>query len=125
MGGQGSWSASHMEVAAELEHRRLATKAESHLSSRQEGGGQSTALGGGGVWDPNPARRPGNRCWSETGRGDLKTTEMQGAGREKIEKFHSFTHSTENVYAMGFPGGSGSKESVYQGRRHRRCGFDL
>lgn len=46
MGGQGSWSASHMEVAAELEHRRLATKAESHLSSRQEGGGQSTALGG-------------------------------------------------------------------------------
>ena len=48
MGGQGSWSASHMEVAAELEHRRLATKAESHLPSRQEGGGQSTALGGAG-----------------------------------------------------------------------------
>ena len=48
---------------------------------------------------------------------------MQGAGGEKIEKFHSLIQLT-NIYAMGFPGGSGSKESVYQGRRHKRCGFD-
>ena len=47
MGGQGSWSASHMEVSTELEHRRLATKAESHPSSRQEGGGQTRAMEGG------------------------------------------------------------------------------
>ena len=47
MGGQGSWSASHMEVSAELKHQRLATKAESHPSSRQEGGGQTRAMEGG------------------------------------------------------------------------------
>ena len=46
VGGQGSWSASHVEAAAELGHRRLATKAESHPSSRQDGGGQGRALGG-------------------------------------------------------------------------------
>lgn len=58
MGGQGSWSASHMEVAAELEHRRLATKAESRLSSRQEG---VIRAGPWGVLGPNPERGPGNR----------------------------------------------------------------
>ena len=58
MGGQGSWSASHMEVAAELEHRHLATKAESHPSSRQEG---VVRAGPWGVRGPNPERRPGNR----------------------------------------------------------------
>ena len=48
-----------------------------------------------GPWGVGPksskkARKQG--CWSETGRGDLKT---RGAGGEKIEKFHSFTHSTD------------------------------
>ena len=57
MGGQGSWSASHMEVAAELEHRRLATKAESHPSSRQEGGGQSMALVGGRGVGPKSSKK--------------------------------------------------------------------
>ena len=38
-------AASHVEVAAELGHQRLAAEAESHPSSRQEGGGQSRALG--------------------------------------------------------------------------------
>ena len=91
MGGQGSQSASHMETAAELEHRRLATKAESHSSFRQEGGGQSRALGGVGSKSSEKARKQGR--WSETGRSDLKTIEVHGAGGEKIAKFHSFIHS--------------------------------
>ena len=47
-GGAMTWvdrAASHVEVAAELGHQRLAAEAESHPSSRQEGGGQSRALG--------------------------------------------------------------------------------
>ena len=90
-GGQGSWSASHVVAAAELGHRRLATKAESHPSSRQDGGGQGRALGGAGPKSREKARKQG--CWNETGRGDWETIEVQGAGGEKIEKFHSFIHS--------------------------------
>ena len=56
MGGQGSWSASHMEVAAELEHRHLATKAERPII--QAGGGhQSRALGRAGPKSREKARK--------------------------------------------------------------------
>ena len=84
-------AASHVEVAAELGHQRLAAEAESHPSSRQEGGGQSRALGGVGPKSSEKARKQGR--WSETGRSDLKTIEVHGAGGEKIAKFHSFIHS--------------------------------
>ena len=47
--------------------------------------------GGSGPKSREKARKQG--CWNETGRGDWETIEVQGAGGEKIEKFHSFIHS--------------------------------
>ena len=70
---------------------------------------------------PRDLPNPGIESSSPALTGGFFSTEPSGKPTLKMNKM---INPVLCILSLGFPGGTSGKESMYQCRRHKRCGFD-